>query len=128
MDREILKDTFLGMLQIMQADIIKLSDVAESSARQEAMNIVNSGGGYNTTSPMGKNLSYAGVVHSNLTIPLAMSCFSIMDLLGKIISNDIADPNDEGSQQSDSFIIHARAFEKMFKREYLKNQRNLLVI
>ncbi|AXE21169.1 hypothetical protein DR864_27245 [Runella rosea] len=120
---EILKDSFLGMLQIMQADMIKLSDVAETSAREEAMKIVNSGRGYHTTSSIGHNLSYAGTVHSKLTAPLAMTCFAIMDVIGKILDNCIIKLDDNDSASSGSFINHAREFEKFINRDYLKNPK-----
>lgn len=120
MNRELLQDTFLGMLQIMKADLDKLSEIADKLAQEEAMNLVNSGKGHYTTSPIGHNLSYAGRLRSKLTVPLAMTCFSMMDLLGKTLVGAMLQ-DDDSSKDSGSFIKHARAFEKLGGKDYLKN-------
>lgn len=117
------KDTFLGMIQIMQADVVKLSDIADEFAIAKAQDIVRSGGGYqqNTSSPIGENLAHAGEVDSYLTAPLAMTCFSIVDVIGKILYKTDLRTIKYYDEIRDPFINHARAFEGFIDRDYLKN-------
>lgn len=123
MNRELLQDTFLGMLQIMKADLDKLSSVADDAAREEATNLLKSGKGNYTTSPKGHDLSHAGTVHSMLTVPMAMTCFSMIDLLGKILVGNVVLKEDVSSKDSGDFIKHARAFENFAGKDYLKNEK-----
>ncbi len=110
METEFLKDTFLGMLQVMKADLDKLSEIPDGLTREEAINLTNAGQAFRTTPPIGQNGLYVAMLHSKLTVPLAMTCFSIMDLLGEILALNVGLQKDDSSKKSKAFIKHARAF------------------
>lgn len=110
------------MVDIMKADLDKISGFSEELARKKAEISYPLRAGIDTTSPIGMMLSSDAIVDSTLTIPLAMTCFSIINVLGRIVDFRTKKKSDE--IQSGEFIDSARALFDFIESDYLKNRKS----
>lgn len=129
------KHSLLGMLSIVMSDIEALEKVAMDAAKDDTFNAFKNGElEVPTTLPLGASYSFKTetILKSRLTVPLTMLCFSIIDLIGKLLSDKEeflekskrgkSTDNKESSMEKDSFLSHAQAFfSQLAKRDELKN-------
>jgi hypothetical protein len=129
------KNSLLSMLDIILSDIEALEKVALEAAEEDTIKAFESRDlEIPTTQPLGAVYQFKTqtILKSRLTIPLTMVCFSIIDLVGKLVEEKAeqlavgkqAGKSDskEGSMERDGFLSHAQIFFKQLaKRDELKN-------
>lgn len=131
------QESLISMLDVIKSDIDALVNVAENAAKDDWDVAAREGKvGHPTTMPLGSpSVVTSMITHSRLTVPLAMVCFSIIDIAGKLMDdksdkNDIRDKNknkndkceSESSMGKDGFLSHAQIyFKRLANRDELNN-------